>query len=81
MSCMMSGVNVPSEVTEDEVDVSRPLKRLTWLNDVDEVPIEAVVVDLQGTKYFVNADSKIQVIPFVINNETLRPVIRFDFRW
>lgn len=29
ISCMMSGVNVPSEVTEDEVDVSRPLKRLT----------------------------------------------------
>lgn len=43
----MSGVSVPSEVTEDEVDVSRPLKRLTWLNDVEEVPIEAVVVDLR----------------------------------
>lgn len=46
---MISGVKVPSEVTEDEADVSRPLNLRTWHKDVDDVPMEAVVVDL---KYF-----------------------------
>lgn len=44
---MISGVNVPSEVTEDEADVSLPLSRLIWLKEVEDVPIEAVVVDLK----------------------------------
>lgn len=52
ISCIISGVNVPSDVTEDEVDVSRPLNRLTWLRDVDDVPIEAVVVDLRKYQRF-----------------------------
>lgn len=47
MSWMMSGVSVPSEVTEEEADVSRPLNLRTWHKDVDEVPMDAVVVDLE----------------------------------
>lgn len=47
ISCMISGVNVPSDVTEDEAELSRPLNRLMWLKEVDDVPIEAVVVDLR----------------------------------
>lgn len=43
---MMSGVKVPSEVTEDDAEVSLPFSLLRWLKDVDDVPIEAVVVDL-----------------------------------
>lgn len=46
ISCMMSGVKVPSEVTEEEAEVSLPLRRLAWLNEVEDVPIDAVVVDL-----------------------------------
>jgi hypothetical protein len=45
---MMSGVKVPSEVTEDDAEVSLPFNLLIWLNDVEDVPIEAVVVDLKG---------------------------------
>ena len=47
MSWIMSGVRVPSDVTDDEADVSRPLSRRTCDSDVEEVPSEAVVVDLQ----------------------------------
>lgn len=47
ISCMMSGVKVPSEVTEDDAEVSLPFSLLMWLKDVEDVPIEAVVVDLK----------------------------------
>jgi hypothetical protein len=46
MSWIMSGVRVPSEVTEDEAEVSRPFSRRACESEVEDVPIEAVVVDL-----------------------------------
>lgn len=52
MSWMISGVRVPSEVTDDEAEVSLPFSRLMWLKakEVEDVPIEAVVVDLKQHK-------------------------------
>lgn len=47
MSWIMSGVNVPSDVTDDDADMSLCFGRRTWDNDVDDVPIDAVVVDLR----------------------------------